>query len=121
MLRRRRFLQGISAIRSGMGCSSFPPGESRGKMNPALHEAMFYEGVSGQEVQCFLCPRECVIGHGERGFCRNRENRKGKLYTVVHGKPSVVDIGPIEKAPSTISSPAICTILPFVHPAIAYD
>jgi len=50
-------------------------------------------------VQCLLCPRECVIGDGKRGFCRNRENQKGKLYTIVYGKPSVVDIGPIEKAP----------------------
>ena len=60
---------------------------------------MFYKNVSGQNVQCLLCPRECVISDGKRGFCRNRENQKGKLYTIVYGKPSVVDIGPIEKAP----------------------
>ena len=62
-------------------------------------EAMFYKKVNGQNVQCLLCPRECVISDGRRGFCRNRENQKGKLYTIVYGKPSVVDIGPIEKAP----------------------
>ena len=62
-------------------------------------EAMFYENVDERNVQCLLCPRECVILDGKRGFCRNRENQKGKLYTVVYGKPSVVDIGPIEKAP----------------------
>jgi len=60
---------------------------------------MFYKNVNGQNVQCLLCPRECVISDGKRGFCRNRENQKGKLYTLVYGKPSVVDIGPIEKAP----------------------
>jgi len=64
-----------------------------------VREAMFYKNIDPQTVQCQLCPRECVIGDGERGFCRNRENRKGKLYTLVYGKPAVVDIGPIEKAP----------------------
>lgn len=99
MLNRRRFLHGIVSILSGLGCSSFPPRETLGKTNPTPREAMFYEHVDGQEVQCLLCPRECVIGHGERGFCRNRENREGKLYTVVYGKPCAVNIGPIEKAP----------------------
>jgi len=60
---------------------------------------MFYRNVDGQKVQCLLCPRRCPIGEGKRGFCRNRENRTGKLYSVVHGQPAAVDIGPIEKAP----------------------
>ena len=64
-----------------------------------LKEAMFYKKVNERDVQCLLCPRECVIADGKRGFCRNRENQKGKLYTLVYEKPSVVDIGPIEKAP----------------------
>ena len=62
-------------------------------------EALFYKKTDGQKVQCLLCPRECVIVDGKRGFCRNRENRGGTLYTLVYGKPAVVDIGPIEKAP----------------------
>lgn len=62
-------------------------------------EAMFYKRLSGKTVQCFLCPRECVIPNGKRGFCRNRENREGTLYTLVYGRPTVVDVGPIEKAP----------------------
>src|SRR4030065_2890414 len=64
-----------------------------------LKEEMFYKNVNERDVQCLLCPRECVIPDGKTGFCRNRENQKGKLYTIVYGKPSVVDIGPIEKAP----------------------
>ncbi len=65
----------------------------------SLHEAMFYKNLDAYEVQCLLCPRECIIKDGKRGFCRNRENQKGKLYFIVYGKPAVVDIGPIEKAP----------------------
>jgi pyruvate formate lyase activating enzyme len=62
-------------------------------------EAMFYRKVDGQNLQCLLCPRKCLIADGKRGFCRNRENQEGTLYTLVYGRPAVVDIGPIEKAP----------------------
>ena len=62
-------------------------------------ESMFYKKLDGQDVQCLLCPRECVIADGKRGFCRKRENQGGTLYTLVYGYPTVVDIGPIEKAP----------------------
>jgi hypothetical protein len=33
----------------------------------SLKEAMFYEKVEGQDVQCLLCPRECVIPDGKAG------------------------------------------------------
>jgi pyruvate formate lyase activating enzyme len=62
-------------------------------------EALFYKKLDGEDVQCLLCPRECIITDGKRGFCRNRENQGGTLYTLVYGRPVVVDIGPIEKAP----------------------
>jgi len=87
------------SILCGMGCSSLSSKEAHGKMAPTPKEAMFYRRMNGQNVQCLLCPRECVISEGKRGFCRNRENQKGKLCTIVYGKPSVVDVGPIEKAP----------------------
>jgi len=81
--------------------------EAGGKSStPApVREAMFYKNLDGQNVQCQLCPRQCVISDGRRGFCRNRENQGGKLYSVVYAKPSVVDIGPIEKAPLYHFSP----------------
>jgi len=89
----------MASIVSGTGLSSLSPREALTKKAPAPRDAMFYKNLDGQKIQCLLCPRECVIGDGKRGFCRNRENRNGKLYTIVYGKPSVVDIGPIEKAP----------------------
>jgi pyruvate formate lyase activating enzyme len=100
MFDRRSFLKGLFKSLAFMGSLSML-NESEGKSSPVTsgREAMFYKNLDGKKVQCFLCPRECVIGDGKRGFCRNRENRNGKLYTIVYGKPSVVDIGPIEKAP----------------------
>jgi len=65
----------------------------------SLKEAMFYIKLENNKVQCKLCPRECVIALGKRGFCRVRENQNGKLYSLVYGMPCSVDIGPIEKAP----------------------
>ncbi len=65
-----------------------------------LKEAMFYKKLDKNNVQCQLCFRNCFIPDGKRGFCRNRENRGGVLYTLVHGKPSAVHVDPIEKEPA---------------------
>jgi len=62
-------------------------------------EAMYYEKLEGKKVRCFLCPRKCVIKEGEIGNCKVRANIKGKLYSLVYGKPSSLSIDPIEKKP----------------------
>jgi len=62
-------------------------------------EAMWYTPLQFSRVRCDLCPHKCVIEEGRGGFCRVRENRDGKLYSLVYGKPCAVNIGPIEKAP----------------------
>jgi pyruvate formate lyase activating enzyme len=59
----------------------------------------YFKPLSGQEVKCLLCPRACEISSGERGHCAVRENRKGKLYTLVYGNPCAVNVDPIEKKP----------------------
>ena len=64
-----------------------------------LEEAMFYSQLEDDRVQCELCFRNCVIPEGERGFCRARENREGKLKSVVYGRPAAVHIDPVEKEP----------------------
>jgi pyruvate formate lyase activating enzyme len=50
-------------------------------------------------VLCELCPHFCKIEPGERGECRVRYNRDGKLISLVYGKPCAVHIDPIEKKP----------------------
>ena len=69
------------------------------KQTEQLKEAMFYKKLEGKKVVCQLCPRYCIIPNRKRGFCRNRENRDGKLYTIVYGKPCSIGKEPIEKAP----------------------
>jgi pyruvate formate lyase activating enzyme len=40
-------------------------------------EARFYQKLPGIKIKCKLCPRECVVGDRERGYCGVRENRGG--------------------------------------------
>jgi pyruvate formate lyase activating enzyme len=54
---------------------------------------------SGSHVQCSLCPHRCVIASGERGICRVRENRGGRLYSLVYGNACAAHVDPIEKKP----------------------
>ncbi len=62
-------------------------------------EARHYKKLPDLEVECKLCPRKCVVGDTERGYCGVRENRKGKYITLVYGKPCAVNVDPIEKKP----------------------
>ncbi|OVE74790.1 AmmeMemoRadiSam system radical SAM enzyme [bacterium E08(2017)] len=62
-------------------------------------EARFYLQRDNALVQCSLCPRNCEIKPGERGHCKTRENRNGKLYSLVYGYPVTMNNDPIEKKP----------------------
>lgn len=64
-----------------------------------LHEAMWYRKIDETTVQCMLCPRMCMLTNGQRSFCRVREPRDGKLYTLVYELPCSVHVDPIEKKP----------------------
>ncbi|MGZ3591958.1 MAG: AmmeMemoRadiSam system radical SAM enzyme [Thermodesulfobacteriota bacterium] len=59
----------------------------------------YFSSLSGGEIQCELCPKRCRVGKGQRGFCRVRENRDGKYYSLVYGNPCAVHVDPIEKKP----------------------
>ncbi len=67
--------------------------------NEGKKEAIFFQKIDNNKIRCKLCFRECVINIGERGFCRNRENIQGTLYTLVYGIPSAVRVDPVEKLP----------------------
>ncbi|MCL0069814.1 AmmeMemoRadiSam system radical SAM enzyme [Dehalococcoidia bacterium] len=64
-----------------------------------LREAMFWEELEDNRVLCNLCFHRCVVPVGRRGACRVRENIAGRLYSLVHSRPSSVMIDPIEKEP----------------------
>ncbi|AKB74684.1 pyruvate formate-lyase 1-activating enzyme [Methanosarcina lacustris Z-7289] len=64
-----------------------------------IREAMFYEKLEADKVQCGLCAHRCKIAPGKRGFCRVRENRGGNLYSLIYGTVSSEAVDPIEKKP----------------------
>ncbi len=64
-----------------------------------MKEAMFWEKLDDQKVQCTLCPHICKISKGKRGICGVRENQNGKLITLVYGLATSVTPDPIEKKP----------------------
>jgi len=64
-----------------------------------LRKAMYYSTLDGKTVQCQLCFRRCTIPDGQRGFCTNRKNINGTLYTLIYGKPCALQIDPVEKEP----------------------
>lgn len=64
-----------------------------------MKEAMFYEPLDGNRIQCNLCNHRCKIQDGERGICGVRQNLSGKLYSRVYGKIISANIDPIEKKP----------------------
>lgn len=66
---------------------------------PKQHPARYWEAQSKGQVQCLLCPRQCVIPEGRRGFCGVRVNRGGELFTLGYNNPVAIAIDPIEKKP----------------------
>ena len=61
--------------------------------------ALHWQKLEGGRVRCLLCPNECVLGNGDRGQCRARENRKGTLYSVVYSRIAALNVDPVEKKP----------------------
>ena len=57
-----------------------------------------YEKLDRDRVRCFSCGHCCPIPEGQRGVCKVRFNRAGKLY-VPWGYVGCVQCDPIEKKP----------------------
>ncbi len=52
-----------------------------------------------QGIECYLCPRRCIIADRSYGVCNVRKNVDNTLYTIVYGHPVAVHVDPIEKKP----------------------
>ncbi len=64
-----------------------------------MKEAILYKKLNDSSVQCELCSHFCLIPEGKIGRCSVRENKGGRLYSLVYGKPVSRAIDPIEKKP----------------------
>ncbi|MFH1458927.1 MAG: AmmeMemoRadiSam system radical SAM enzyme [Candidatus Omnitrophota bacterium] len=64
-----------------------------------LKEALFWDKLIGDSVQCELCMRKCIIDSGKIGWCQGRLNQDGKLYSLNYGKIASLSVSAIEKKP----------------------
>lgn len=64
-----------------------------------MKEAMLYEKLENKAVRCLLCAHQCKIASSKYGFCGVRQNRDGKLYTLVYAEVIASHVDPIEKKP----------------------
>jgi len=75
------------------------PSEAVAKEDTLLKEVKFYKKLADLKIQCEICPKKCEIADLERGYCGNKENRKGSYYSLVYGQSCAAHLDPIEKKP----------------------
>lgn len=64
-----------------------------------MKEALHWEELANQEVQCRLCPWRCRLKPGQKGRCRVRQNEQGRLVSLNFGCCTSVALDPVEKKP----------------------
>ena len=64
-----------------------------------MKEALYYERQEDGKVHCLLCPQDCVIAEGKKGFCQVRVNIDGTLYSEIYNRAMAAGMDPIEKKP----------------------
>jgi pyruvate formate lyase activating enzyme len=62
------------------------------------HPARWWRADQGR-IRCELCPRFCLLGEGQRGYCGVRVARGGELRTFLWNVHAGLAVDPIEKKP----------------------
>jgi pyruvate formate lyase activating enzyme len=69
----------------------------------APHESRYpgrwWSTLADGRIQCDLCPRECRLADGQRGFCFVRAREGDRLILTTYGRSSGFCLDPIEKKP----------------------
>ena len=74
------------------------PPKSSPRPDGTLAGGWWHMAEDGRMV-CDLCPRECHLRPGDRGFCFVRQNRDGEMVLTTYGRSTGFCIDPIEKKP----------------------
>ncbi|MBN2656768.1 MAG: AmmeMemoRadiSam system radical SAM enzyme [Spirochaetales bacterium] len=62
-------------------------------------EALYYQKKENRSVRCRLCPHNCLIEDGKKGFCGVRRNEEGILYALTDSRVVSIASDPVEKKP----------------------
>ena len=63
------------------------------------HPGRWWSTLPDGRIQCDLCPRECRLADGQRGFCFVRAREGDQLLLTTYGRSSGFCVDPIEKKP----------------------
>jgi AmmeMemoRadiSam system radical SAM enzyme len=66
---------------------------------PSHHPARWWHRLEDGRLQCDLCPRDCRLHDGQRGFCFVRAREGEQLVLTTYGRSSGFCVDPIEKKP----------------------
>ncbi len=72
-------------------------------------EARYYHSLPNGNIQCDLCPHNCIIAPDKVGFCRVRRHVGGKLIAETYRRPAALQVDPIEKKPLAFYRPGTKT------------
>jgi len=64
-----------------------------------LHPARWWHALDDGRIQCDLCPRDCRVHEGQRGFCFVRQRSGDAMVLTTWGRSSGFCVDPIEKKP----------------------
>jgi pyruvate formate lyase activating enzyme len=65
----------------------------------SAHPTTFWHSLEDGRVQCDVCPRECKLHEGQRGFCFVRMRHDHRVVLTTYGRSSGFCVDPIEKKP----------------------
>ncbi|MEO5363498.1 MAG: AmmeMemoRadiSam system radical SAM enzyme [Magnetococcus sp. DMHC-8] len=64
-----------------------------------MMEAGFWHRLENGRIQCDLCPRDCRLADGQRGFCFVRAREGDRMVLTTYGRSSGFCVDPVEKKP----------------------
>lgn len=69
--------------------------------SPGVHyPARYWHAIDdGERIFCDLCPRQCQLKDGDRGFCFVRKNEGNQMVLTTYGLSTGFCVDPIEKKP----------------------
>jgi len=72
---------------------------ARQMIEPGVAAGEWWRRLEDGRIQCDLCPRQCKLRAGQRGFCFVRQNLGGRIVLATYGRSSGFCVDPIEKKP----------------------
>jgi len=88
-----------------------PPGPVASQRGAeSSYVARYWHAVEDGRLQCDLCPRECRLRDGQRGFCFVRQREGDHIALTTYGRSSGFCVDPIEKKPLHHFYPGSCVL-----------